>query len=226
MRAPVSVVIPTLNAEAALGACLACLYEGVQAGLIRELIVVDGGSNDGTVHLAREAGATVIETTPSRGHQLQIGCAQAQGDWLLVLHADSLLDEEWSVAIQAHLHSSNAGYFKLKFEGGGVMASIVAGWANLRARLFGLPFGDQGMLISRHLYDEVGGYPDFELMEDVVLVRALAGRLVRLDIGIVTSSQKYRQQGWFRRGARNIVLQLRYFTGASPDKLAQAYRKS
>lgn len=225
MRAPVSVVIPTLNADAALPACLSCLFEGVQAGLIRELIVVDGGSIDGTVHMAQEAGATVIETNTSRGHQLRMGCAQAHGDWLLVLHSDSQLTEGWSDAVQAHIQGLDAGYFKLKFDGGGVMAAIVAGWANLRARLFGLPFGDQGMLISRELYDEVGGYPDFELMEDVVLARALVGRLEALDSEIVTSSQKYRHQGWVRRGARNLVLQLRYFAGASPDKLAQAYRQ-
>lgn len=226
MRAPVSVVIPTLNAETALMACLSSLFDGVQARLIRELIVVDGGSTDSTVNLAREAGATVIETAPSRGHQLRIGCAQAQGDWLLILHADSQLSEGWCDAIQTHVQGRDAGYFKLMFEGGGMMASIVAGWANLRAWLFGLPFGDQGMLIPRSLYDAVGGYPDIELMEDVVLVRALSGRLVPLDSELVTSSQKYRQQGWFRRGARNIVLQIRYFIGVSPEKLAQEYRKS
>lgn len=225
MRAPISVVIPVLNDEAALATCLAGLFEGVQAGLIRELVVVDGGSDDGSVALAKEAGAMVVETAASRGGQLRLGCAKAAGDWLMVLHADSDLDEGWSAAVGGHLASNKAGYFRLRFDGGGGMARFVAGWANLRARLFGLPFGDQGLLIPRALYNEVKGYGDMPLMEDVAMARALSGRLVALDCAITTGADKYRQQGWLRRGARNLWVQLRYFAGVSPEKLAQVYRK-
>lgn len=225
MRAPISVVIPTLNAEQALAGCLPPLFEGVQAGLIRELIVVDGGSGDGTVRLASEAGAEVQTVPPSRGGQLRAGCARAQGDWLLVLHADSVLDEGWTDAVADHLGSQKVGYFTLRFDATGVMARIVSGWANLRAGAFGLPFGDQGLLLPRSLYDKAGGYPDIPLMEDMALVRALSNKPVRLATKITTGAERYQSQGWLRRGAKNMALQIRYLLGASPEALARAYRQ-
>ncbi len=225
MRAPISVVIPTLNAEAALAGCLATLYEGVQAGLIRELIVVDGGSQDGTVELAREAGADVVLTEPSRGGQLKAGCARTRGEWLLVLHADTVLEDGWTDAVGAHLAQHTAAYFKLRFDAEGLMPRGVAGWANLRARLFGMPFGDQGLLVRRSIYEAVGGYRNIALMEDVALIRALPGRPIALSATLTTSAARYEADGWVRRGARNIGLQIRYLLGAAPEDLAKAYRK-
>ncbi|MCW8842645.1 MAG: TIGR04283 family arsenosugar biosynthesis glycosyltransferase [Rhodobacteraceae bacterium] len=227
MRAPLSVVMPVLNGETVLGPCLAALYEGVQAGLIRELIVVDGGSEDRSVEIAQEAGAQVLELdAPSRGGQLRSGCAAAQGAWLLVLHADTILEEGWSEAVAAHLSKPYAGYFRLGFDDTGGAARWVAGWANLRARVFGLPYGDQGLLIERRLYEQVGGYADIPLMEDVAIARALGRRrLGALDALAVTSAEKYRQQGWFRRGARNLWTLLRYFVGITPERLAKDYRR-
>ncbi|MBR9843466.1 MAG: glycosyltransferase [Rhodobacteraceae bacterium] len=226
MRAPLSVVIPTLNAEAVLGPCLGALYEGVQAGLIRELIVVDGGSDDRTTEIAREVGADVIETAASRGGQLRAGCAAARADWLLVVHADTVLQEGWTEVVAAHLGQETAGYFRLRFDAGGVAGTWVAGWANLRARLFGLPYGDQGLLVRRDLYEAVGGYADIPLMEDVALAQALGrSRLVALDAVAMTSAEKYHRQGWLRRGARNLWTLARYFMGTGPERLAKAYRR-
>ena len=91
MRAPLSVIIPTLNAEQALPACLEALYAGVSAGILRELIVVDGGSEDQTLAIADEVGAKIIRTTPSRGGQLRQGGELATGEWLLFVHADTVL---------------------------------------------------------------------------------------------------------------------------------------
>lgn len=222
MRAPISVVIPTLNAAPQLAACLAALVEGLEAGLIRELIVSDGGSSDDTTTLADAWGAQVVVGPASRGGQLQRGVAVAQGRWLLVLHADTVLQEGWRVVVAEHLQDSDkAGWFRLRFDRGG---RFVAGWANLRSRL-GLPYGDQGLLLPRALYDAVGGYADQPLMEDVALARRLRGRLVRLDAVAVTSAAKYRQQGWIRRGARNLWTLVRYACGVSPARLAQEYRR-
>lgn len=224
MRAPISVVIPTLNAETHLGACLAALMPGLEAGLIRELIVSDGGSGDATVSVARAWGAEVVVGAPSRGGQLARGCAQAQGAWLLVLHADTVLQEGWVGPAIQHLDSRKAGWFRLAFAKGGVAGWMVAGWANLRSHL-GLPYGDQGLLLPHALYADVGGYPDQPLMEDVALVRALRGKLVRIDAVAQTSAARYHAQGWMRRGARNLWTLLRYFSGACPDRLAQSYRR-
>ncbi|TCK99459.1 hypothetical protein BXY66_3963 [Shimia isoporae] len=227
MRAPLSVVIPTLNAEKALPVCLAAVYEGVEAGLLRELIVVDGGSEDGTRELADEVGADVLTVPPSRGGQLQAGAEAARGEWLLFLHADTELSPGWSDVVGAHMarDKDRAGYFRLGFDRGGAPARFVARWANIRSRVFGLPYGDQGLLVSRRLYRDVGGYSNIPLMEDVSMARSLRGKLSGLSHLAVTSAEKYRAQGWMKRGARNLWTLVRYFVGVSPERLAQSYRK-
>lgn len=224
MRAPLSVVIPTLNAADRLPSCLAALMEGLDAGLIRELIVSDGGSRDATCEMAKAWGGEVVAGPPSRGAQLRAGCAAAKGDWLLVLHADTVLAPGWSAAAARALTEDRARWFRLRFDSGGTAGRCVAGWANLRSR-FGLPYGDQGLLISRALYERVGGYPDQPLMEDVALARRLRGHLAGLDAVAVTSATRYVSQGWLRRGGRNLWTLARYLAGADPADLARSYRR-
>ncbi len=225
MPAPISVVIPTLNAAASLPACLGALVEGLEAGLIRELIVVDAGSTDATGAIAQAWGGDVTLHAPSRGGQLRAGCAVAKADWFLVLHADTVLAPGWSGPVSAHLAQSDAaGWFQLSFDTTGFAPMIVAAWANLRSA-WGLPYGDQGLLVPRTLYQQVGGYNDQPLMEDVALARALRGRLTGIPVRAVTSAARYRRHGWLRRGARNLWTLARYFAGASPDDLARSYRR-
>lgn len=226
MPAPVSIVIPTLNAEAELPAALEHLMEGLAAGLIRELVISDGGSTDATRAIAEAAGAEWITGAPSRGGQLRRGCAAAQGDWLLVLHADTHLEAGWSAAVSQHLQEGQGSpaCFHLRFRARGLMPAWVAGWANLRSRLFGLPYGDQGLLIRRDIYEAAGGYPDQVLMEDVALARRLR-RLTLLPGAALTSAARYQRAGWLRRGARNLWTLMRYFLGATPDSLAKSYGK-
>lgn len=224
MRAPISVIIPTLNAAEMLPDCLAALIEGLDAGLIREVILSDGGSTDATGAIAQAWGAEIVQGAPSRGGQLRRGCAAAKADWILVLHADTVLSPGWAKVIAGHLTGQGAGWFQLAFDQGGVPGRVVAGWANLRSKM-GLPYGDQGLILPRALYDAVGGYPDQPLMEDVALARALKGQLVRLPIIAVTSASKYQNQGWLRRGGRNLWTLVQYFCGRSPTALAQAYRR-
>ena len=227
MRAPISIVVPTLNAAEELPGMIASLCEGLNAGLIRELIVSDGGSEDITRQLADEAGAVIVEGAPGRGGQLRRGIAAAGADWLMILHADTHLGPGWTAAVAAHLRDNPdcAGYFRLEFRATGAAPRAVAAWANLRAKILGLPYGDQGLLISRSLYDEAGGYADIPLMEDVAMARALRGRLSGLAATAHTSAARYRSQGWIRRGMRNLITLTRYLAGADPGKLAEGYRK-
>ncbi|WP_300548275.1 TIGR04283 family arsenosugar biosynthesis glycosyltransferase [Roseovarius sp.] len=226
MRAVLSVVIPTLNADAALPACLAALIEGLEAGLIRELIISDGGSGDGTLRMADEAGAVIVQGAPSRGGQLRRGAHVASGEWLLFLHADTVLPVGWAGAVRDQIVRGGPAYFRLGFDATGLMPMLVAGWANLRSRLFGLPYGDQGLLISRADYDAAGGYRDIALMEDVAMARALKGRLAALPLRVCTSAARYQADGWFLRGMRNLALLARYFAGGDPARLAARYRAS
>ncbi|MEX0339606.1 MAG: TIGR04283 family arsenosugar biosynthesis glycosyltransferase [Arenibacterium sp.] len=226
MTAQISIVIPTLNAEDSLADCLSALIEGLMAGLIRELIISDGGSTDKTAVIADEAGAVLIHGPASRGGQLRRGAAVARSDWLLVVHADTVLAPGWADAVAAHLkHGQGPACFRLKFRAQGLAPNIVAGWANLRTSLFDLPYGDQGLLVPRKLYDAAGGYPDQPLMEDVALVRALKPRPVLLPSIALTSAERYIRAGWLRRGARNLWTLMRYFSGADPQSLDRHYRR-
>lgn len=227
MTAKITVIIPTLNAEGTLTQCLTALIEGLPAGLIREVIISDGGSTDATSKIADATGADIVTGAASRGGQLRRGAAVARGQWLMVLHADTVLDPGWSQVVAAHMERPDAGpaFFQLSFRATGIMPACVSGWANLRARVFGLPYGDQGLLLRTTDYVKAGGYPDQPLMEDVALVRALKKPLTPLPVKAVTSAERYQKSGWIRRGCRNLWTLARYFAGADPKVLAQAYRR-
>jgi len=226
MRAPLSVIIPTLNAAEALKHSLPALTEGLSAGLVRELIISDGGSTDATERIAEEAGAVLLSSSRGRGGQLRHGAESANGEWLLFLHADTFLSPGWSAAVLAHIANvEQAAHFRLSFAVKGFAPRIVAGWANVRSRVFCLPYGDQGLLISRVLYDGIGGYQDIPLMEDVAIARALKGRLTPLSVVATTSADRYLREGWLRRGTGNLITLCRYLTGADPDVLARSYNR-
>jgi hypothetical protein len=228
MSAPLSVVIPVLNAADRLGPCLGALAEGLMEGLVRELVLADGGSADAIAAVAGATGARLVAAPRGRGQQLAAGAAAARGDWLLFLHADTVLAPGWTGAVRAHMRDrpGKAGYFALGFDAPGLAPRLIAGWANLRSALFALPYGDQGLLVSRALYQRAGGYPEIALMEDVALARRLGRRrLARIGARAVTSAERYARDGWLRRGARNLTTLALYFLGAAPDRLARRYAR-
>lgn len=227
MSAPLSVIIPTLNAADHIGGCLSALVSASANGLIKEVIVSDGGSDDETARFAKDMGATWLSGESGRGAQLAAGANAANGDWLLFLHADTWLSEGWQDDVWRHIESSadTAATFQLAYRSDAKNARWLERRANWRARTLGLPYGDQGLLISRRLYDEVGGFQDVPLMEDVVIVRAIGkDRLSFLPSIARTCPKKYEKDGWRKRGWRNAVLTIRFMTGASPDKLAKLYK--
>ncbi len=226
MSAPISVVIPTLNAAAGIGPCLASLTEGVIEGLVREVVVADAGSEDAIAEVAEAVGAHLVRAERGRGRQLAAGAMAAEAPWLLFLHADTALSPGWAAAVRAHIadRPERAGYFRLRFDSRAAMARVTEGWANTRSALFALPYGDQGLLISRALYDAVGGYPAQALMEDVAIIRRLGRRrLAPIGATATTSAEHYEREGWIRRGAHNILAVSRYLAGADPERLAERY---
>ena len=228
MTAPVSVIIPTLNAAQAILPTLACLVQGAAEGLIGQVIIADGGSDDGIAAIAAEVGADLTILRPGRGGQLRAGAEVAHGQWLLFLHADTVLEGDWMGAIRRHMnrHPDKAGHFRIRFDSERRFARWTEGWANIRARWFKLPFGDQGLLISRSQYDAVGGFEDIPLMEDVAMVLAIGRRgLCELPAIAVTDPVRYEREGYWKRGRRNWGYLTLYRLGVSPDSLAQRYRK-
>lgn len=223
MTAPVSVIIPTFNSAAVLGKTLEPLFSGLHQGLICELILTDGGSQDDTAQIAHDLGAVWVAGPPSRGGQISRAVDVAQGEWVLILHSDTQLPRHWVDLCLAHMDSPDAGYFDLSFDQAGLAARWTAAWANMRSRIFGLPYGDQALFVRKSLLGAVGGYPDIPLMEDVALAKRLSGRLRPLRGAVITRADKYQNRGWARQGARNITMLLRYLCGADPQRLFDRY---
>ena len=227
MPAPLSIIIPAYNSEDVLSVCLSSLMPGLEAGLLREVILVDGGSEDQTRRLAEGAGAHVIQaSTKGRAAQMRVGVEQARGDWFLFLHADTALSRDWAERVKTHMSErrDKAAAFTLAYRSDHPMAKVVARRANWRARSLGLPYGDQGLLMSRKLYQEIGGYPDTSFMEDVQIIRAIGkSRLSILSAEARTDASKYERDGWRKRSWRNAFLITRYLLGANPEKLAKSY---
>jgi len=225
-RSFLSAIIPTLNAAGELAATLAALRG---AALIREIIVADGGSVDDTIAIARAAGARVVAAPRGRGSQLAAGATAASGDWLLFLHADCRLATGGEAAIRAFAAApgaaGRAGYFAFALDDPSAAARRLERIVAWRCRSLALPYGDQGLLIARRLYDELGGFAAIPLMEDVDLVRRLGRRrLAPLSVPIYSSAQRYREDGYIGRPLRNLFCLSLYFAGVPPRRIARLYR--
>ena len=227
----ISVIIPTLNAERTLAPTLAALVPAVVEGIVQEAIVVDGGSTDETRAIAEAAGTQLIEAPCGRGSQLEAGASQARGDWLLFLHADTVLEPGWAEEAQSFMERVESGRrdqaaasFRFALDDDGLMPRFVEWLVDLRCQLLALPYGDQGLLISRNLYNRLGGFRPLPLMEDVDLVRRLKRRqLVMLQSRAVTSGIRYRNEGYVARSLRNLCCMLLYFLRVPTRVLARLY---
>lgn len=217
-----SVVIPTLNAARFLERALAPLT--AHAG---EILVVDGGSQDGTPTVAAANGARTMQAPPGRGAQLAAGIATARWDWLLLLHADTVLAKGWHTAAAAFMAEGGhrAGYFRFALDSPAPQARRLERLVAWRSRALGLPYGDQGLLIARPLLEEVGGMRPLPLMEDVDLVRRIGRRrLLGLDAAAMTSAERWERDGWYRRSARNLSCLGLYYVGLPTRHIARLYQ--
>jgi len=223
-----SIIMPTLNSASHLPDTLNALVPGALSGLVKELIVVDGGSTDDTIVMADAAGANIITSEKGRGQQLLKGSGPAKSEWLLFLHADTVLADGWVDEVSRFIKDNNtqkAAVFQLAFDDQRKRARILELIVRLRCALLALPYGDQGLLISRHLYDEIGGFKPLVLMEDVDIIGRIGrSRLHYFQTRAITSAERYKREGYFARMLRNAKCLILWFAGVSPEKILEKYQ--
>lgn len=229
-----SVIIPTLNAEKSLARAMLPLVSGAVRGIVTEVIVVDGGSTDATLEIVDAAGARLVKAPRGRGTQLAAGAKAAKSDWLLFLHADTVLDAGWDEELHKLFEQIEAGRFRTSEIAAAFRFALddfssSARWLErlvaLRCLIFRLPYGDQGLLINRRLYERLGGFREIPLMEDVDLVRRLGrSQLVLLRTAAVTSPERYVAQGFIARSLRNLACLTLYYLRVPPRFIARIYQ--
>lgn len=226
------VVIPALNAAPGLPATLQALQEA-SAFFDLDVVVVDGGSTDETKAVAQAQGARVIESPRGRGVQLAAGASVVKGNWLLFLHADTVLEAGWAAALSGFTETAGADrcavYFRFALDDDHPGARRIERAVAWRCRTLALPYGDQGLALARDLYNLVGGYAPLPLMEDVNFVRRIKRRqgrdgLVGLDVAARTSAVRYRTGGYWHRPGRNLFCLMLYFLGVPVNTIARMYR--
>ncbi len=217
-----SIVMPVLNEAAGIEAALRALAPLRLRSV--EVIVVDGGSHDGTAALARPLADHVLVAPRGRATQMNAGAAAASGDTLLFLHADTRLPDGSDRLVRDGLRHHAWGRFDVRFEEGGLLR-LVALMMSARSCLTGIATGDQAMFMTRAAFDQADGFPAIPLMEDVALSARLKrqGRPVRLKAKVTTSGRRWRKHGLLRTILLMWQLRLRYVLGADPARLARAY---
>jgi rSAM/selenodomain-associated transferase 2 len=223
--ARLSIIVPALDEAAGIGATLQALAPLRAAG--GEVIVVDGGSRDGTPGLARALADRVLAAPRGRASQLNAGAAAASSGVLLFLHADTRLPADAGRAVLEGLAVSGArwGRFDVRIEGRHPLLRVVAWLMNRRSRWTGIATGDQAMFVTREAFAAVGGFPELPLMEDVELSRRLKRVSAPLCLRerVVTSGRRWESRGVLRTVCLMWWLRLRYFLGASPERLRRIY---
>ena len=227
MAPRLSIVVPTLNEAIALPRLLGDLAPALARSDV-ELVVADGGSEDGTVEIARAAGAQVTSGAPGRGGQLRAGVAASHAPIVWILHADVRVPRD---TVDGVLRLVAAGLqtpfaCRLHIDDTRWSLRLIAWGANLRSRCFALPYGDQSLLVPRSVYDHADGYEDIPLMEDVSIARRLRAisPIRLLPFAVHVSARRWLRDGPWRRSTRNVGLLLRYLAGADPRALAARYR--
>ncbi len=221
-----SVIVPSFDSAATLGPVLAAVRD--QDAIECEIIVADGGSTDATPDIAAQFGARLLSTGQGRGHQLAAGAEASRQDWLLFLHADTVLAPGWDAAAAGFMAEAGNLFrfaaFRFALDDSAPQARWLEAMVAWRCRAFGLPYGDQGLLVSRMLYDAQGGFRAMPLMEDVDLIRRLGrDRLVMVNAKAVTSAARFRRGGYFRRSIRNLFCLALYLVGLPPRAIVRLY---
>jgi rSAM/selenodomain-associated transferase 2/rSAM/selenodomain-associated transferase 1 len=220
----VSIVIPVLDDTDALAHLLLTIEPHDDV----EIIVVNGGASNGRLTAATERrDVRLLSSAPGRGRQMNVGALTARGRWFVFVHADTRLPPQWLSEIR-RVDADPAivgGSFRFQLDSAAWQARLIERGVRWRVRWLDLAYGDQALFVRRDAFHAIGGYPEWPLMEDVALIRGLwkLGRLNHSALPVETSARRWEQDGWWRRSAKNVLLQILFFAGASPGWLARRY---
>lgn len=219
----ISIIIPTLNEASSIAQTLTRVRREGEC----ELIVVDGGSSDGTLECARSFVDLVVAAPRGRARQMNTGAREAKGDVLLFLHADTALPRNFSQLLAQAFSNTQVvgGRFDVRLNAEGWPFRMVETMMNLRSRVTKIATGDQAIFVRRQVFEAIGGYPDLPLMEDIEFSRKLkrTGRIVCLRERVVTSARRWQQGGVFRTIVRMWILRFCYFCGVPAERLREFY---
>lgn len=240
----ISVIIPTFNEERKIRACIE------SAGRLNplEIIVADGGSLDNTVKIAELEGATVIYSPKGRGIQMNKGASLAKGEILFFVHADTIFSDEISSLCHPEVISGFqeilkrvlndkteifdkyiGGFFRLKFDDDSLSTRLVEFFANLRARMFSLPYGDQAIFIKKDIFKKIGGFREYPFLEDIDMAIRIRkfGKLKYIPLKVIASSRRLKK-GYLLSpivvSLKNVVIVLLFMLGIGPSRLARLYK--
>ncbi|HXG53538.1 MAG TPA: TIGR04283 family arsenosugar biosynthesis glycosyltransferase [candidate division Zixibacteria bacterium] len=219
----VSVIVPVLNEAATIGTTI----DDLKGRGFHELIVVDGGSEDGTRRICRQHGIEPVGSRRGRGAQMNEGARRATGDVLLFLHADTRLPETAAADIHRAMSDPTVagGRFDIRLDASGFLMKLIGAMISWRSRLTRVSTGDQAIFVRREVFAALGGYPDYPLMEDIAFSRALkrTGRIACLKSRVITSARRWEREGVWRTIVKMWALKLLYLSGSSPFRLKRYY---
>ena len=219
-----SIVIPVLNDAEPLRRLLPTIRPDPQV----DIVVVNGGApDDRLTAICHRPDVRLLTSAPGRGRQMNAGASAAEGRWIVFLHADTRLPTQWSDEVRRARADPTVvgGSFRFRLDSAAWQARLIERAVDRRVRWLDLAYGDQALFVRRDVFDAMGGYREWPLMEDVDFVRRLrqAGKLYHSPQAVLTSARRWERDGWWRRSAKNVMLQTLFFAGVAPQRLANWY---
>src|SRR4051812_36059700 len=219
-----SIVIPVLNDTEPLGRMLTTIRPDPRVDIV---VVNGGGPEDRLDEICRRPDLQLLTSAAGRGHQMNVGASAAAGRWIVFLHADTRLPPGWFDEIRRASADPGVvgGSFRFRLDSTAWQARLIERAVERRVRWLDLAYGDQALFVRRDVFDAMGGYREWPLMEDIEFVRRLrrAGKLYHSAQPVLTSARRWERDGWWRRSANNVMLQVLFVAGVAPERLAHWY---
>ncbi|WP_414585062.1 TIGR04283 family arsenosugar biosynthesis glycosyltransferase [Scytonema sp. PCC 10023] len=223
--ARISIIIPVLNEAINIKQAVASTQPSTNV----EVIVVDGGSNDGTAEIAESLGVKLISAPRGRAYQMNAGALAASGEILLFLHADSRLPAEFDIMVRTALQQRGvvAGAFALRIDAQLWSLRLVEWGVNWRSRFLQMPYGDQAIFLTKEIFYRIGKFPELPIMEDLELVQRLrrTGGITIIAVPILTSARRWLKNGVFQTTLTNQIIIVAYLLGVSPKQIISWFRR-